>query len=133
MSGCGMTPRASPAIRRRSPGPTSGCGVAPRPPLGKRDAETDYAAAEELMRAGSTTAARKALLDVVAAHPGDPRAELALLDLARLALAAGHPMEARGHVTRLLASTKDEALVDLARQVERRIDAAAPTEAEPAR
>jgi len=30
-------------------------------------------------------------------------------------------------VTRLLASTKDDALVGLARQVERRIDAATPT------
>ena len=82
------------------------------------------------MRAGSATAARTALLDFVTAHPGDPRAEPALLDLARLALAAGHPIEARGYVARLLASTKDDALVDLARQVERRIDAAAaPTRA----
>ena len=93
----------------------------PEPP---GDAESQYAAAEELMRAGSTPAARKALLDVVAAHPGDPRAELALLDLARLALAAGRPMEARRHVERLLASTKDDALIDLAHQVQRRIEAA---------
>ena len=85
------------------------------------------------MRAGSTTTARRALLDFVTAHPADPRAELALLDLARLALAAGHPIEARAHVARLLASTKDEALIDLARQVERRIDAAAPTDAGPVR
>jgi hypothetical protein len=56
-----------------------------------------------------------------------------LLDLARLALAAGHPIEARGYVARLLASTKDEALIDLARQVERRIDGAAPAEAAPDR
>jgi len=42
-----------------------------------------------------------------------------------MALAAGHPIEARGYVTRLLASTKDDALIDLARQVERRIEAAA--------
>ena len=100
---------------------------APQPPPGDKDAETAYSAAEELMRTGSTTAARRALLDFVAAHPADPRAELALLDLARLALAAGHPIEARGYVTRLLASTKDDALVGLARQVERRIDAATPT------
>ena len=97
----------------------------PRPPLGEGDAETAYAAAEELMRAGSATAARKALLDFVTAYPGDPRAEPALLDLARMALAAGHPIEARGYVTRLLASKKDDALIDLARQVERRIEAAA--------
>ena len=106
---------------------------APRPSLVKPDAETAYAAAEELMRAGSTTTARRALLDFVTTHPADPRAELALLDLARLALAAGHPLEARAYVARLLASTKDESLIDLARQVERRIDAAAPTEAEPVR
>jgi hypothetical protein len=117
--------------------PVSGADVrvrrAPRRPIDKRDAETAYAAAEELMRAGSTTAARRALLAFVTAHSADPRAELALLDLARLALAAGHPIEARGYVTRLLASTKDEVLIDLARQVERRIDATAPTEAGPAR
>jgi hypothetical protein len=99
----------------------------PRPAPAEGETETAYAAAEELMRAGSTTAARRALLDFVTAHPADPRAELALLDLARLALAAGHPVEARGYVTRLLASTKDDALVDLAHQVERRIDAAAAT------
>jgi ferric-dicitrate binding protein FerR (iron transport regulator) len=88
------------------------------------DAEAAYAAAEESMRAGSTVAARKMLLDIVAAHPGDARAELALLDLARLALAAGHPVEARGYLRRLLSSTNDEALVDLGRQIQRRIDAA---------
>jgi hypothetical protein len=100
---------------------------APRPATRDNDAETAYTAAEELMRAGSTTAARKELLDFVSAHPRDPRAQLALLDLARLALAAGHPIEARGYVTRLLASTKDDALIDLAHQVERRIDSAAAT------
>ena len=78
------------------------------------------------MRAGAATAARKALLDLVATHPGDPRGQLALLDLARLALAAGHPLEARGHLARLLSSTNDAALIDLAHQVQRRIDAAAP-------
>ena len=103
-------------VRKRRP---------PRPPRAARDAEADYAAVEELMRAGASTAARKALLNLVAAHPGDPRAELALLDLARLALAAGHPLEARGHLTRLLSSTNDAALIDLAHQVQRRIDAAA--------
>jgi len=138
----GATGRGEPRddVREASPAPqpsVTGAHVrlrrAPHPPAGKRDAETAYAAAEELMRAGSTAAARGALLEFVTAHPADPRAELALLDLARLALAAGHPIEARGYVARLLASTKDEALVDLARQVERRIDAAAPTEAEPVR
>lgn len=79
------------------------------------------------MRAGSATAARRALLDFVTANPRDPRAELALLDLARLALAAGHPIEARGYVARLLASTKDDALIDLAHQIERRIETAAAT------
>jgi hypothetical protein len=63
--------------------------------------------------------------DIVATHPDDPRAELTLLDLARIALAAGHPVEARGYLTRLLSSTNDAALVDLGRQIERRIDAAA--------
>jgi ferric-dicitrate binding protein FerR (iron transport regulator) len=96
-----------------------------RPPIGKSDAEAAYAAAEELMRAGSTMAARSALLDFVTTYPADPRAELALLDLARLALAAGHPIEARGYVARLLAATKDDALIDLAHQIERRIEAAA--------
>ena len=95
-----------------------------------RDAETAYAAAEELMRTRSTTAARKALLDFVNAHPRDPRAELALLDLARLDLEAGHPIAARGHVSRLLATTKDAALIDLAHQIERRIEAATATGAE---
>src|SRR5204863_2717618 len=71
---------------------------APRPALDEKDAETAYAAAEELMRSGSATAARRALLDFVTANPHDPRAELALLDLARLALAAGHPIEARRYV-----------------------------------
>jgi len=99
----------------------------PEPPHVTGDAEAEYAAAEELMRAGAAPAARKALLDVVAAHPGDPRAELALLDLARLALAAGRPMEARRHVERLLASTKDDALANLARQMERRIESATAT------
>ena len=95
-----------------------------------RDAETAYAAAEELMRTRSTTAARKALLDFVNAHPRDPRAELALLDLARLDLEAGRPIAARGHVSRLLATTKDAALIDLAHQIERRIEAATATGAE---
>jgi hypothetical protein len=101
--------------------------TAPRPPPAHRarDAEAAYAAAEELMRAGATTAARRALLDLVAAHPGDTPAQTALLDLARLALTAGHPLEARRHLARLLATTRDPALIDLARQVERRIDAAA--------
>ena len=104
-----------------------------RPASADTDAESAYAAAEELMRAGSTTAARRALIDFVAAYPADPRGELALLDLAQLALAAGHPIEARGYVARLLASSKDDALVGLARQVERRIDAAAaaPSPSEP--
>jgi hypothetical protein len=98
---------------------------AARPAPGAPDADVAYAAAEDLMRAGSATAARRALLDLVAAHPGDPRAELALLDLARLALAAGHPVEARGYLKRLLGSTDDAALIDLGRQIQRRIDAAA--------
>jgi hypothetical protein len=98
---------------------------AARSPRAAPNAEAEYAAVEELMRAGATTAARKALLDLVAAHPGDPRAALALLDLAHLALAAGHPVEARGHLTRLLSSTTDAALIDLAHQVQRRIDATA--------
>jgi len=102
----------------------------PRRPLAAREAETAYAAAEELMRTGSTTAARRALLDFVTAHPRDPRAELALLDLARLDLAAGHPIAARAHVAKLLATTKDVALIDLAHQVERRIEAATATSGE---
>jgi predicted negative regulator of RcsB-dependent stress response len=61
----------------------------------------------------------------LAAHPGDPRAELALLDLARLALAAGHPVEARSYLKRFLAATNDAALVELGRQIQHRIDAAA--------
>jgi hypothetical protein len=102
----------------------------PPRPLAAREAETAYAAAEELMRTGSTTAARRALLDFVTAHPRDPRAELALLDLARLDLAAGHPIAARAHVAKLLATTKDVALIDLAHQVERRIEAATATDGE---
>ena len=52
------------------------------------DVGAEYAAAEALMRAGATTEARRALLEMVAAHPHDPRAHVALLDLARLAFAA---------------------------------------------
>jgi ferric-dicitrate binding protein FerR (iron transport regulator) len=113
---------------RAEPLPTTGADVRlrrpARPARAARDAEAEYAAVEELMRTGEATAARKALLALVAAHPGDPRADLALLDLARLALAAGHPMEARGHLKKLLSSTQDAALIDLAHQVQRRIDAA---------
>ena len=120
MSAIAPPPRAPEAVdarragaRRRDRDP-----IAPRlaPARGAPDAEAAYAAAEDLMRAGSAAPRASALLDLVAAHPGDPRAELALLDLARLALAAGHPVEARGYLKRLLAATNDAALVDLGRQ-----------------
>jgi hypothetical protein len=123
----GVSVTASRTDRARIAGTDARAKHPPTRAVEEPDAESAYAAAEELMRAGSTTAARRALLDFVTGHPTDPRAELALLDLARLALAAGHPIEARGYVARLLSSTKDDALIDLAHQVERRIDAAAAT------
>jgi hypothetical protein len=88
------------------------------------DAESEYAAAEDLMRAGDTARARLALLALVARHEHDPRVELALLDLARLALTGGQPAEARGFLARLTAATRDPVLLDLAGRLRCRVDVA---------
>jgi len=97
------------------------------------DAETMYIAAEKLMRAGSTDEACAVLRDLLARNGSDPRAEPARLDLARLALAAGRPDEARQALAGLPDPTHDLALTEQARHLRCRIEVVAGAKAEAAR
>ena len=77
------------------------------------------------MRAGANEQARATLRELVARHGGDPRSEAALLDLARLSLAAGATADARRFLARLPDPTRDRALVEPARHLRCRVDVAA--------
>jgi hypothetical protein len=89
------------------------------------DAEALYATAEAQMRAGANDRARATLLELLARHGGDPRGEAALLDLARLSLAAGATTDARRYLARLADPTHDRALVEPARHLRCRVEVAA--------
>ena len=94
------------------------------PPASVSEAESLYAAAEAQMRAGANEQARATLRELVARHGGDPRSEAALLDLARLSLAAGATADARRFLARLPDPTRDRALVEPARHLRCRVDVA---------
>ena len=97
---------------------------APAPALGG-DAEALYATAEAQMRAGANDRARATLLELLSRHASDPRGEAALLDLARLSLAAGATADARRYLARLADPTHDRALVEPARHMRCRVEVAA--------
>ncbi len=73
-----------------------------------------YAQAEEAMRRHDLAQARYALETVLARDPTGPLGEIALLDLARLALAQGERVEARRFLSRLPAPLHDPALLETA-------------------
>lgn len=114
--------RSSPAPALRGSG-TSGPGPAhaieETAPL---DLEATYQGAEAAMRAGARDEARRLLRAIVAADPSDARAEAALLDLARLALADGDVSEARRQLARLPEPTHDAALAESAHHLRCQID-----------
>ena len=96
------------------------------------DVEAAYATAEALMRAGDADKARAALLEVVARANGDVRAEPARVDLARLALAAGRPQEARRFLGGLADPTRDPSLTETARRLRCRVEVVAGADAQAA-
>jgi len=115
-----------------APAPAAGTAPAPLAPDSNAsplapgsEAEALYAAAEVQMRAGANQQARATLRELVARHGGDPRSEAALLDLARLSLAAGATDDARRFLARLPDPTRDRALVEPARHLRCRVDVAA--------
>ena len=73
-----------------------------------------YAQAEEAMRRHDVAQARHALETVAARDPMGPLGEIALLDLARLALAQGDQAEARRFLARLPAPLHAPALIETA-------------------
>jgi hypothetical protein len=93
----------------------------PAPPA---DAEAQYLAAEALMRAGSIARARAVLLDLLERHAGDPHAEAARIDLARMALDDGDPAQASRLMSRLRDPPHDPALAQPARHLRCRIERA---------
>ena len=95
------------------------------PPTPVSQAEALYAVAEAHMRAGANEQARATLRELMVRHGGDPRSEAALLDLARLSLAAGATADARRFLARLADPTRDRALIEPARHLRCRVDVAA--------
>ena len=88
------------------------------------DLDALYAQAEAAMRRRSTGEARRALETVAARDAGGPLGEMALLDLARLALADGDRQSARVALARLPASLHDPALNETADHLKCRAAAA---------
>jgi predicted Zn-dependent protease len=64
------------------------------------------------MRAGHQDRARQALAEIVSRDPHGARAEAALMDLARLALADGNPGDAQRYLSRLPDRLDDQALAE---------------------
>ena len=71
-----------------------------------------YAAAEGQLRAGNRANAREALQRLVARDPDGVHGEAARLNLARIALAAGDPAEARRQLRGMAEPTRDPALAE---------------------
>jgi hypothetical protein len=78
------------------------------------DLDALYAQAEAAMRRRSTGEARRALETIAARDAAGPLGEMALLDLARLALGEGDRASARQALARLPASLHDPALNETA-------------------
>ena len=76
------------------------------------DLDDAYAAAEGQLRAGDRASAREALQRLVARDPDGVHGEAARLDLARIALAAGDPAEARRQLRGMAEPTRDPALAE---------------------
>jgi thioredoxin-like negative regulator of GroEL len=83
--------------------------------------EAAYLAAEAAMRGGGRDHARRALDAVVARDPDGARGEAALLDLARLELAAGDAAAARRHLARLPDPARDPGLAEGAHHLRCRV------------
>jgi hypothetical protein len=98
-------PEQKPRAQHRAAGGSSFSGM---------DLEAIYAQAEEAMRRHAADEARRALQNVAARDPDGPLGQVALLDLARLALAEGDQAEARRLLARLPASLRDPALAETA-------------------
>ncbi len=88
------------------------------------DLDALYAQAEAAMRRRSTGEARRALETIAARDPSGPLGEMALLDLARLALADGDRGSARQALARLPPSLHDPALNETADHLKCRAAAA---------
>jgi ferric-dicitrate binding protein FerR (iron transport regulator) len=83
--------------------------------------EAAYLAAEAAMRGGGRDDARRALEAVVARDPGGARGEAALLDLARLDIAAGDAPAARRDLARLPDPARDSGLAEAAHHLRCRV------------
>jgi len=119
-------PRVAPAPAAPAPGGSTSddarpAGAVQAPPQ-RPDLEATYAAAEAAMRAGARDEARRMLQSIVAEDPLDARAEAALLDLARIALADGNVRDAKRYVARLPEPTRDAALAEGAHHLRCQVD-----------
>lgn len=90
---------------RQEEAPTGDAAPAP-------DIESLYAGAENDMRTGHRDRARRTLQEIAARESIGGRAEAALLDLARLALADNDPTAAREYLARLDGRARDPALAE---------------------
>ena len=93
-------------VARRPAPPTT----APSTPSAVRTAEERYQEAEAALRAARPDDAEAAWRDLVATYPDHPLADLALYDLARLAVRRGHRRAALDYAERVLARGRDPSL-----------------------
>jgi hypothetical protein len=110
--------RDAPLWRKRAPAAPRRVAAAER---GGDAVEAAYLAAEAAMRSGGRDDARRALETVVARDPGGARGEAALLDLARLELAAGDAPAARRDLARLPDPARDPGLAEAAHHLRCRV------------
>ncbi len=106
-----FTPRPRPShrtMRSRTPAPAATPTPTPAPPT----VEEQYQKAEAALAAGDSAEAARLWKRLVARAPTHTLAELALYDLARLAMRQGKSELSLGFLDRLVRSSRDDALVE---------------------
>jgi hypothetical protein len=130
LAGPPVAPSAPPVTGHAAPapGPSPAAGASPERPVGAAgsspEARDRYAAAEAALARGDLEAAREALAQVLAAAPIGARADLARLDLARIAWRRHDAAEARAYAERVATTADSAALREAGHHLWCRIDAA---------